>query len=335
MLRLPLSAKLASANVVGAVVVAWGAIAFRDALVLGESVVFPALALAFAVVGSVVLAFVALAPVREIVETAARVRRGDLTARVPVSRLAEERVSHAADVINRLLDGVAADRTRMQQLASQVIDAADRERAQIARELHDSTAQALAALAMQLSALQLSALQRESADPELRDRLGELKNIAQEAMEEVRMLAHTLHPRVLDDLGLSAALHNLARRTQETAEVRVEVRVLRDDSIPPHVASVLYRIAQESVYNAVRHATAESIRVELSRGESAARLEIIDDGAGFDVADAGRRRPGMGLFTMRERLALVGGTLQVISELRVGTRVIATIPLDAEETDAG
>lgn len=328
-LRLPLAVKLAGANALGAVIVAWGAIALRDAIVVGESIVVPAVALILAVAGTAALVFFALAPVRELLETATRVRRGDLDARVPVSPLAEERVSDAADTINRLLDGLAADRARMQQLAAQVVGAADRERAQLARELHDSTAQSFAALSMQLAAMEL-----DTSDAVVRQRLASMRDIAQAAMEELRMLAHTLHPRVLDDLGLIAALRNLARRTQESVGVRVEVTVFGEADVPAHVASVLYRIAQESVYNALRHASASVIRVELSRGASAVRAEIVDDGVGFDVAEAELRRPGMGLFTMRERLSLVGGTMRIVSGADAGTRVIATVPLEPENENA-
>jgi signal transduction histidine kinase len=101
---------------------------------------------------------------------------------------------------NLLLDGLVADRTRMRGLAAAVIDAGDRERASLARELHDSTAQQLAALV-----LQLSAAARDCTDVALADRLSGMRDQAEATLEEVRLLSHTVHPRVLDDLGLQAA----------------------------------------------------------------------------------------------------------------------------------
>jgi signal transduction histidine kinase len=328
-LRVPLTAKIAGANLLALSLSFWAGLEVSRRLGAGDSVVLPVAALLAAVAASVILAWIALGPVRSITRTAERVLKGDFTARVPELPLAEERVERVGDTINRLLEAVAADRARMRMLASQVISAADKERARLARELHDSTAQSLAALSMQLSALH-----RDQPEGELRDRIESLRELSQEAMEEVRMLAHTLHPRVLDDLGLAAALQNLARRVQQTTDARVETAAMSDEGMAPYVASVLYRVAQESVHNAVRHAEASLIRMELTRGRDAARLEVMDDGRGFNVADAERRRPGMGLFTMRERLGLIGGTMEVISSHGGGTRVIATVPLDAEGDDA-
>ena len=325
-MRVPLPVKLAGANLAVAAVATWAGFAMREAWKTGNSILIPVFAVIAVIAGSSALAVLALAPVRALARTAERVRNGDMRARVPASALAEEEVSSVAHTINTLLDGVVADRERMRQLASQVIDAADRERASLARELHDSTAQSMAAVVMRLSALQ-----RDTGDGALREQIGALREIAQEATEEIRMLAHTLHPRALDDLGLAAALQTLTRRVQGTTETRIATDIMADDVLPPHVASVLYRVAQESLHNAVRHAAATSMRVELTRGERSIRLEVIDDGLGFSVREAEQRRPGMGLFTMRERLILAGGTLQILSGPLVGTRVIATVPLDSLE----
>lgn len=330
LLRVPLVTKIAGANLLALVLAYWSGSELSVRLQAGDSLVLPLTAVLVAVAASALLAWIALMPVRSITSTADKVLAGDFTARVPELPLAEERVDRVRDTINRLLESVENDRARMRTLASHVIGAADRERASLARDLHDSTAQALAALAMQLSALH-----RDMPEGELRERVESLRALSQDVMEEVRMLAHTLHPRVLDDLGLSAALQNLARRTQQATEARVEVAAMTDNGIAPHVASVLYRVAQESVHNAVRHAAPSMLRLELSRGRKAARLEVMDDGRGFDVVEAERQRQGMGLFTMRERLGLVGGTMQVISGHGRGTRVIATVPLAAEGDDAG
>lgn len=324
-LRVPLPVKLAGLHVLAALAAVIAGVALRDAWVTGRSILVPAFVLLLAMVGSALLAHVALSPVRAIARTAERVRRGDLNARVPASALAGPDVLQVAATINTLLDGVSADRERMRQLASMVIDAADRERAAIARELHDSSAQSMAAVVMQLSVLE------QQAEGDISARIAGLRRVAQEAMEEVRRLAHTLHPRVLDDLGLAAALQNLCRRVQEATDARIQATILGGEGIATPVASVLYRVAQESLHNAVRHAGARAIRLELTRGARAARVEIQDDGRGFDVREAERRRPGMGLFTMRERVLLVGGSLQVISKPAGGTRVIATVPLQPEE----
>jgi signal transduction histidine kinase len=142
------------------------------------------------------------------------------------------------------------------------------------------------------------------------------------------MLAHTVHPRVLDDLGLVAALQLLARESVERGNVNVTYSGPdKVESIDPACASALYRIAQEAAGNAVRHAHAKSISIILSVHGGAAELEIADNGVGFIPDEVERRRPGMGLFTMRERAALVGGHLTVATEAGTGTRVIARVPI--------
>ncbi|NUP56480.1 MAG: sensor histidine kinase, partial [Gemmatimonadaceae bacterium] len=225
--------------------------------------------------------------------------------------------------LNGLLDRLTEDRARVRRLAAQVIGAQDEERARVARELHDSTAQILTAVM-----LQLGAAAREADSPPLTARIATLRELAAEALEEVRSLSHTMHPRILDDLGLAAALEWLGRQTR--TQTSLDVQVCADGTgtpIPAPLASVLYRVAQEALRNAVRHAGAEHVDLRLRQEPGAAVLEVADDGRGFDVERAEERRPGMGLFSMRERVALVNGRLVVTSAKGHGTQVVATVPL--------
>ena len=202
----------------------------------------------------------------------------------------------------------------MRTLADDVIQAGDRERASIARELHDSTAQTLAALL-----LELTVLTAQNSDPELKERIARIRSIVSDVLDEVRLLAHTVHPRVLDDLGLGAALQLLARESLERSNVRVTYSgPAKVTSIDNASASALYRVAQEAVGNAIRHARAKSIMIRLDVGASEAELEIADDGTGFSPEVVEQRRPGLGLFTMRERAALVGGRLTLQSGVGEG-----------------
>jgi signal transduction histidine kinase len=269
------------------------------------------------------LAMVALRPLRAIEDVVSRVRRGDFGARVSDSVVADRSLARVGSMFNLLLDRLSDDRARMHALASSVIEAGDRERAELARELHDSTAQQLAALK-----LQLSAAERDCGDCEIAERLSHMRVLAGEALEEVRLLAHTVHPRVLDDLGLAAALRKLARDAAPNGSLLIDVVAESSaDDVPRTAAAVLYRVAQASVHNVVRHANARRVELLLTAGDGEATLEVVDDGKGFDVEEAERRRPGMGLFTMRERVALAGGHLRVYSKPGMGTRVAATVPL--------
>jgi signal transduction histidine kinase len=270
-----------------------------------------------------VLAAVALLPLRGIEAVASRVWRGDFGARVDSSPVADRNIKRIGNTFNLLLDGLLADRSRVEMLATSIIDAGDRERAHLARELHDSTAQQLAALV-----LQLSAAARDSSDPALTARLEEMRNQAGATLEEVRLLSHTVHPRVLDDLGLAAALKKLGREAAAAGNVEIEVQTDIDGAIVPSTqAAVLYRVAQSAVHNILKHAGADRAEVRLTRSDGQVVLDVIDDGRGFDVAEAERRRPGMGLFTMRERVALAGGRFEVHSTPGVGTRISARVPL--------
>jgi signal transduction histidine kinase len=322
-LRVPLLGKLAGANLLIVVSALVGVAAERRLDMPGSVVSILGIALGLSLAVNFALVYVALRPLTDLETAAGRVSAGDLEARVEPSILADRDMARVGTTLNTLLDRLTEDRARARRLAAQVISAQDEERARVARELHDSTAQILTAVM-----LQLRAAADESRSPELDARIATLRELAAEALEEVRCLSHTMHPRVLDDLGLAAALEWLARQTR--AEEPFDVHVAAEDGelgIPEHLASVLYRVAQEALRNAARHAEAHRVEVTLRRADGAATLEVVDDGRGFDLRRAEERRPGMGLFSMRERVGLVNGRLVVSSAPGRGTRVVATVPL--------
>lgn len=322
-LSIPLLVKLAGANLLIVIAALVGVAAEREFNASGNVDSILGIALGASLVVNLVLVYVALRPLKDLEAAAARVSAGELDARVPRSMLADRDMVRIGDTLNGLLDRVAEDRARVRRLAAQVVNAQDEERARVARELHDSTAQILTAIM-----LQLGAAARESSSPTLTERIATLRELAAEALEEVRSMSHTMHPRILDDLGLAAALEWLGRQTRE--QTSLDVRVFAsplDVQIPAPLQSVLYRVAQEALRNAVRHADARVVEVRLWHEPGVALLEVSDDGRGFDVQSAEERRPGMGLFSMRERVALVNGSLVVTSTRDGGTRVVATVPL--------
>jgi signal transduction histidine kinase len=321
LLRIPIAGKIAGAN--GLIVLA-AVLVGRYGGIVGDAPRLWAvllISLAVALVVNCVLVFVALRPLKDLEDTARRVWQGQLEARVPSSIVADAGVQRVGNTLNLLLDGLSADQARLRYLATQVIQAGDRERANLARELHDSTAQTLAALL-----LELSVLAGENSDPRLEERISRVRSIVGEVLDEVRMLAHTVHPRVLDDLGLVAALQLLVRESRQRSDVDLEFDGPSSFDVDPTCASALYRIAQEAVGNAIRHAGARTVRIRLRQRHSDAELEVIDDGSGFAMDVVTKRRPGMGLFTMRERAALVGGRLSLQSAPGEGTRVVAAVP---------
>lgn len=325
LLGVPLFVKLMTANLVIGAATVLAALAMYGST-LADSRVAALLigALTVAQIANGALVILALRPIRALEDVASRVVRGDTSARVPFSPLADRNVARTGRALNQLLDDLLCERDRIRGLAAKVIRAQDEERARIARELHDATAQTMAGVVLQLSVAERSCGDDDAAVTKIR----EIRGMATEALEEVRTLSHTIYPSVLDDLGLPSALEWLARRTEEqdAVETRVEARGDAGRLTKP-AASVLYRVAQEALSNAVRHATPRRVTLRLEIGEDAASLLVADDGRGFNVAEAKARRPGMGLFTMRERVALVDGTLTIDSAPGRGTTITAGVPL--------
>lgn len=322
-LRIPLLGKLTGAHL--AIALATFAIAVvalpRDTY---ESTVLLIIggALLVSVASNIAIVWLALRPLADIEATASRIWNGDVSARVPHSLLADRDLERVGEALNVLLDGLVADQKRIRELAAGVVRVADEERAQIARQLHETCAQSLAALQMELSVVARAAVDRSVAE-----RIERLRRIAGAVLDEVRMLSQAVHPRVMDDLGLGAALQRLARDAERSGTLRVELEVdaaVRD--LEPSVASVLYRVAQEALSNAVRHAGAGTLRVRAGLSGEYARVEVGDDGVGFYPDDTGRQSSGEGLSNMRARLALLDGTLEVESALGRGTRVRARVP---------
>lgn len=290
------------------------------------------LALGFASIGvilSVVVNFVVLrAAFRSLISlerTAVAVRDGDLNARAERDSFADPQVAHLADALNATLDELARDREELRSLASQVIRAQEEERKRISRELHDDTAQVLFAQLLRLTAL------KDSPNDEVRRSASDLEESTAEALEGVRRLALELRPPALDDLGLLAALGELAQRFGEQLEIPVDYQARGPRGrLPAEVELVLYRVAQEALTNVAKHARASGVWIDLDRTADDVSISVRDDGSGFDpklaTASDGRGL-GLGLFGMEERVALVGGRFAIWRRRGGGTEIYAFIPL--------
>ncbi len=222
-----------------------------------------------------------------------------------------------------------ASETRMAQLRQQVLghvlSAQEDERARIARELHDETAQSLAALVAGLSALENTRTLKAA-----KMHAGILRRLASSAVGEVRRLAWGLRPSTLDDLGLVAELERYAGEYARTRGIRVEVRAVGYERLPSQLEIALYRIVQETLTNVAKHAGAKAIAIVIARRGSSAQLTVRDDGRGFDV-EAGLSRGGAlehaGLHGIRERAALLGGSVAIESAAGKGTAIIVELPI--------
>ena len=212
-----------------------------------------------------------------------------------------------------------SSRQALQKLTLQLLRVQEEERRRISRDLHDDINQRLALLAMDIEAVgqQLSSSSEDvgRAVQEIQDRVVELSDV-------VRHLAYQLHPSILDDLGLPIALQRLV--DDFTARSRIRGSFGHKDipaAVPQEIASCLYRVAQESLSNVARHASASQVDVELTRSQSELIVTITDNGVGFDFEQSGQGSHGLGLIGMKERVALVHGELLVSSAVGKGTRV--------------
>ncbi len=275
-----------------------------------------------------VLVYWSLQPLNQLETTASRVARGDLHARVPRSLLSDRRISRIGRTLNQLLDRLVADQERVRYLSAQAIGAADAERAHLARELHDSTAQSLSAVEMLLSAScqEWPTSASSGLDQQLKQRMLVMREVVSDALNEVRTLAHRMHPSAIEHLGLDAALRQLVARTLAQNHIAHHIEIHLAAPLHPSATAVLYRVAQEAIGNAMRHGAPEHVWIQVRVNEHAAELIVEDDGQGFDLQHAEQQGPGMGLFMMRERLMLVNGHLQILSRPGNGTTIRACTP---------
>jgi len=208
----------------------------------------------------------------------------------------------------------------VRELAGRLIVAQEQERARIARDLHDDVNQRLAVASIRLSAL------RRKVDERNRQDVSQLQSELIALSEDVRHLSHDLHPSMLTQTGLTAALAGLCQNISHRSGPAIELRVSpHAKDLPEDVALCLYRVAQEALGNAIRHAGAERIDVALQVARDQVDLTITDNGKGF-VADGGGRR-GLGLMSIDERAKLLGGSYRLQSTLGKGTQLCIRIPL--------
>lgn len=218
--------------------------------------------------------------------------------------------------LERELDLRRAD---LQELSTLLLRAQENERRALARELHDEVGQSLSAILMETEAAECA-----ESRVEIRQHLVSIKGQAEKTVGQVRDLALLLRPSMLDDLGLAPALNWHARETSKRTGLNVVVSADEEiDSLPDEHRTCIYRLVQEAVNNAVRHASARRVEVAVRRERERVNVTVQDDGAGFDT----RFLRGLGLLGMEERVRRLGGRLRISSEPGRGTLVNAALPV--------
>ena len=227
-----------------------------------------------------------------------------------------EEIDRLAQSFRRLLQRVDDERRRSGKL---VLRAQEEERRRVARDLHDEVNQALTAILLRLEAL------AHDMPPERMDEVTELKRLANQTMDELLNLARQLRPTALDDHGLLPAIEAQVRGFEERSGIRAQLQTSGDPSLlDEEKQTVIYRVAQEALANAGRHANASSVALALEVEGQTAELRIRDDGVGFDPVAS--RGDGLGLDGMAERARLVGGELDLRSSPGSGTELTLRVP---------
>jgi signal transduction histidine kinase len=323
-LRLPLLGKLLGANLL---IAGAGLLVHALGMEASQPLVIEATLLAsFAV--NTLLVRLALRPVDELTRVAHAIANGDRDARAEVLATSDRRIAGLAEAVNLLLDRAAMDEAQIKRLTRASLHARERERASLARELRESTAQHLYALT-----LQLSAATELNASSSVAVSLESARSMAADVTRAVGLLADSVYPGAVGEHATCAAIQGLANRLSRRTGLRVESNV-RDCTgpIPYRLQVALYCFAEEALHNVDRHAGAGMVRMTATRADGMLELRIMDDGMGFDPR-SDSARDGVGLFRARELLAHAGGELRVESSPGTGTTVIARGPLEAQ--DAG
>jgi signal transduction histidine kinase len=234
---------------------------------------------------------------------------------------------HASRLEVRLRDQLERDARmsrELQQTAAKVLNAQEEERRTIARELHDEVGQVLTAIRVELDIAHRT-VQRAGGPAEA---LHEAQTITDGALQTVRNLTQLLHPAALDDLGLPSVIDAQLRGLQRRSNIRAELQqVDLPERMPRELELAAYRIVQEGITNVVKHAQASRLDVRLTHLADRLLVEIEDDGIGF-VEDTDRPivARGLGLVSIRERAARLGGTFNILSSPGNGTRLVVSLP---------
>ena len=218
---------------------------------------------------------------------------------------------------------LAHSRHELERLSSRLVDVQEADRRSISRELHDEVGQSLGALLVDLGSLSTNLPE----DPiRIKERLDNMKSVAERTVGAVRDIALLLRPSMLDDLGLVAALEWQGREVSRRSEMEVTVESENvSEDLPDEYKICVYRLVQEALNNAVRHAGARNAKVRVTQNQKRITVDVSDDGRGFQP----ERARGLGILGMEERIKRLGGTLTVDSAPGRGSAIRAELPLPA------
>ena len=233
----------------------------------------------------------------------------------------------SADALQKSREELKKSYAHISHLAGRLLRAQEEERRRIARELHDDLSQKLAAISIFISNLKRDLPQSREA---IKDQLNNLYQWVGELSNDVHILSHKLHPAILEHAGLSAAMRSLCSTFSNLTGVEIEFiteGAMRE--IPEDIAICLFRVTQESLHNIAGHSGSVNAQVKLIDSQNAVYLYIVDSGRGFDLEEA-KRKGGLGLLSMEERVRLLDGDFQISSRPGQGTKLFVYFPLQGD-----
>jgi two-component system sensor histidine kinase UhpB len=263
-------------------------------------------------------------PLQQLTKQASHASAGDLAAlQQPVAGIDE--ITQLQTTLQTMTQQIEADKSRLRTYANAVTSAQEQERSRLARELHDDTIQNLIVLAQRIQMARMSA---KPDDATMRARLDDMHTGVLAMIDDVRRISRALRPIYLEEAGLASGLERLAQEANaltQKQERNCRVTFETSGSIPrlhPDVEMTFFRIAQEGINNALKHADPSQIKVRLSSTSDAIELSIHDDGCGFDPAHV---VPGFGLTGIRERAMLIHATMTMSSAPSQGTSLVVRL----------
>jgi two-component system sensor histidine kinase UhpB len=294
---------------------------------LGFLILFIVSGVSLSILVNYLLVKLAFRPLDDVTETMKAIRAGHRGIRVP-EITDDPQIEQLSKSLNSMLNSMERQRKRA---AASVIQAQEEERKRIARELHDETSQSLTGLVIGIRMVEETIPDEQ---PDLRERLQNINDLAHATLNEVHTMAVRLRPSVLDDLGLSAALRSYVKEFSENTGINVDLQLLAmAERLSPEMETVLYRVVQEALTNVARHSGAGNCRVILQRKDAKLEGVISDDGRGFDSETVmmSENGSGLGLHGMKERIELVGGSLDFDSRPNEGATVYIEVPIETKE----
>jgi len=220
------------------------------------------------------------------------------------------------------MEDLARREEQVRQLGEHMMEVEEEERRRISRELHDEAGQSLLCIRLKLEML------GKTAPEPLRRSLDETRELTERTIAEIRRIIAALSPAVLEQLGLAAALRQMANRFRGIYPGRVRLHLPSPlGKLPRETEIAAFRLVQECFHNIAKHSEASMVNLSLHRTDGLLRLNVEDDGVGFEVKGALEKQGSFGLAGMRERVALLGGKLEITSRLRRGTMISVELPV--------